>query len=54
MPSKYRGWVYQSKWMWRLHIPPVPLWTIGWLVELIDLLKGRKGGGGGDEPRTPF
>jgi hypothetical protein len=29
---KYRGWVYQTYWMWRLGIPPIPLWLVGWFV----------------------
>jgi hypothetical protein len=27
-----RGWVYQSKWMWKLGVPPLPLWLVGWLI----------------------
>jgi hypothetical protein len=52
--SKYRGCIFQNRWMSMHRIPPVPLWTVGWLLDLIDLLKGREMGGGGDEPGSPF
>ena len=50
--KKFRGCVYQNQWMGRHRIPPVPLWTVGWLLDLIDLFKGRKSGGDDDE--IPF
>jgi hypothetical protein len=29
---KNNGAVHQSRWMWKLGIPPVPLWLVGWFV----------------------
>jgi hypothetical protein len=28
------GRVYQARWMWKLGIPPVPMWTVGWFFDL--------------------
>jgi hypothetical protein len=36
------GSVYQSPWMRRHHLPPVPLWTVGWLFDLVDWARGRR------------
>jgi hypothetical protein len=44
MVSRYKGWIFQNKWMSRHGIGPVPLWTVGWLFDLVDRLKGQSRG----------
>jgi hypothetical protein len=29
-------WVYQSRWMWRIGIPPVPFWMVDWFVTPLE------------------
>ena len=38
-------WVYQSRWMWRIGIPPVPFWMVDWFVTPLE--RFRPGGQGG-------
>ena len=33
--------VYQTEWMFRRGIDPVPLWSVNWLLALRDLFQGQ-------------
>jgi hypothetical protein len=44
------GRVYHARWMFKLGIPPVPLWTVEWFFNLRDQLSGR--GGARGAPKT--
>jgi hypothetical protein len=41
MLNKQRRY-YHPFWMAKLRLPPVPLWTVGWLFDLMDLIQGRR------------
>jgi hypothetical protein len=35
------GKVYQSRWMYMHHIPPIPAWAVWWFFVLKDRCGGR-------------
>lgn len=37
-----KGRVYQSRWMWRYGIPPVPLWLVCWFVIPLERFRAWK------------
>lgn len=50
------GNVFQSQWMWRRGINPIPAWTVNWLYDLQDRgtkTLGHPGGGGDEQTKAP-
>ncbi len=37
-----RGVVYQSQWMQKHGVPPMPLWLVGWSVIPFEAYRNRK------------
>ena len=47
-------WIYQSIWMWRLGISPVPLWMVDWFVTPLERFRAWRARHDDVDEEIPF